>query len=92
MLGGVFIQTGFVIAASRVRVVSGLVQRLGSLSFISDNARCLGGRPFPRDGGSCLSVPTRCTWGLRVFAGRRCWWRRILRRICWLMLGVALAQ
>jgi hypothetical protein len=31
-------------------VVSGLVQRLGSLSFISDNAGCLGGRPFPRNG------------------------------------------
>jgi hypothetical protein len=31
-------------------VVSGLVQRLGSLSFISDNVGCLGGRPFPRDG------------------------------------------
>jgi hypothetical protein len=39
-----------VIVASGVRVVSGLVQRLGSLSFISDNAGCLGGRPFPRDG------------------------------------------
>jgi hypothetical protein len=37
------------IAALGVRVVSGLVQRLGSLSFISDNAGCLGGRPFPRD-------------------------------------------
>jgi hypothetical protein len=33
-----------------VRTVSGLVQRLGSLSFIADNASCLGGRPFPRDG------------------------------------------
>jgi hypothetical protein len=50
MLGGVFIQTGSVIVASGVRVVSGLIQRLGSLSFISDNAGCLGGRPFPRDG------------------------------------------
>jgi hypothetical protein len=50
MLGGVFIRTGSVIAASRVCVVSGLVQRLGLLSFISDNAGCLGGRPFPRDG------------------------------------------
>jgi hypothetical protein len=50
MLGGVFIRTGSVIAASAVRVVSGLVQRLGSLSFISDNAGCLGGRPFPRSG------------------------------------------
>jgi hypothetical protein len=50
MLGGVFIRTGSVIAASGVRMVSGLVQRLGTLSFISDNAGCLGGRPFPRDG------------------------------------------
>jgi hypothetical protein len=50
MLGGVFIRTGSVIAASGVRVVSGLVQRLGSLSFISDNVGCLGGRPFPRNG------------------------------------------
>jgi hypothetical protein len=50
MLGGVIIWTGSVIAASGVRVVSGLVQRLGSLSFISDNAGCLGGWPFPRDG------------------------------------------
>jgi hypothetical protein len=31
-------------------MVSGLVQRLGSLSYICDNAGCLGGRPFPRDG------------------------------------------
>jgi hypothetical protein len=36
MMGGVFIRTGSVIAASGVRVVSGLVQRLGSLSFIAD--------------------------------------------------------
>jgi hypothetical protein len=50
MLGGVFIRTGSVIAASGVRVVSGLVQRLGLLSFISDNSGCLGSRPFPRDG------------------------------------------
>jgi hypothetical protein len=50
MLGRVFIRTGSVIAASGVRVVSGLVQRLGSHSFISDNTGCLGGRPFPRDG------------------------------------------
>jgi hypothetical protein len=50
MLGGVFIRTGSMIAASGVRVVSGLVHRLGSLSFISDNAGCLGGQPFPRNG------------------------------------------
>jgi hypothetical protein len=50
MLGGVFIRMGSVISALGVRVVSGLVQRVGSLSFITDNAGCLGGRPFPRDG------------------------------------------
>jgi hypothetical protein len=50
VLGGVFIRTRSVIAASGVRMVSGLVQRLGSLSFISDNAGYLGGWPFPRDG------------------------------------------
>jgi hypothetical protein len=31
-------------------MVSGLVQRLGSLSFIANNAGCLGGRPFPKGG------------------------------------------
>jgi hypothetical protein len=50
MLGGVFIRTGSVIAVLGVRVVSGLVQRLGSLSFISDNTECLSGWLFPRDG------------------------------------------
>jgi hypothetical protein len=50
VLARVFIRTGSVIASSGVRVVSSLVQRLGSLSFISNNAGCLGGRPFPRNG------------------------------------------
>jgi hypothetical protein len=50
VLVGVFIRTGFVIASSGERVVSGLVQRLGSLSFVIDNAGCLGGWPFPRNG------------------------------------------
>jgi hypothetical protein len=50
VLAGVFIRTGSVIASSGVRVVSGLVQRLGLLSFISDNAGCLDGQPFPRNG------------------------------------------
>jgi hypothetical protein len=49
VLAGVFIWTGSVIASSGERVVSGLVQRLGSLSFISDNTGCLGGQPFPRN-------------------------------------------
>jgi hypothetical protein len=50
VLAGVYIQMGSMIASSGVRVVSGLIQRLVSLSFISDNAGCLGGRPFPRNG------------------------------------------
>jgi hypothetical protein len=41
---------GSVIASSGVLMVSGLVQRLGSLSFISDNAGCVSGQPFPRNG------------------------------------------
>jgi hypothetical protein len=31
-------------------MVSGLIQRLGSPSFITDNAYCFSGRPFPRNG------------------------------------------
>jgi hypothetical protein len=50
VLAGVFIQTGSVVASSGKHVVSGLVQRLGSLSFISDNAGYFGNRTFPRDG------------------------------------------
>jgi hypothetical protein len=50
VLAGVFIRTGSVIASSGERMVSGLVQRLGSLSFISDKAGYLSGRPFPRNG------------------------------------------
>jgi hypothetical protein len=50
VLAGVFIRTGSVIVSLGDRVVSGLIQRLGSLSFSSDNASCLGGRPFPRNG------------------------------------------
>jgi hypothetical protein len=92
MLGGVFIQTGFVIAASGVRMVSGLVQRLGSLSFISDNAGCLGGRPFPRDGRIVSFGSHEVYVETESVCKRRCWWRRILRRICWLTLGIALAQ
>jgi hypothetical protein len=38
------------IASSGERVVSALVQRLGSLSFLTNNAGCFGGRPFPRNG------------------------------------------
>ena len=46
---GVFIRTGS-IGSSGVRVVSGLVHRFGSLSFVSDNAGCLGNNPLPRNG------------------------------------------
>jgi hypothetical protein len=49
-LAGVFIQTGSVIASSGERMVSGLVWRLGSLSFVTDNAGCFGGQPFPWNG------------------------------------------
>ena len=50
-LAGVSIRTGS-ISASGERVVCGLVLRLGSLNFVSDHARCVGSRPFPRNG--CL--------------------------------------
>ena len=48
-LAGVFIRTGSIIDSGE-RVISGLVCKLGSMSFISDNAGCLGGRPLPRNG------------------------------------------
>ena len=50
-LAGVSIRTGSIIASGE-RVVCGLVLRLGSLNFISNNAGCFGSRPFPRNG--CL--------------------------------------
>jgi hypothetical protein len=46
---GVFIRTGLTIDSGE-RVASGLVQRLGSLDFVSDNAGCFADRPFPRNG------------------------------------------
>ena len=46
---GVFIRTGSFIASGE-RVVSGLVQRLGSLDFVSDNAGNFLNGPFPRNG------------------------------------------
>src|SRR3954447_14784063 len=48
-LTGVFIRTGNLIGTGE-RVVSGLVQRLGALRFVSDNAGCFGNRPFPSKG------------------------------------------
>jgi len=53
-LAGVEIRTGSVIASSGERVVSGLVQRFGSLDFVSDNLGCFGSMPFPR-GGSFIN-------------------------------------
>jgi hypothetical protein len=50
VLARVFIRAGSMIALLGERVVSGLVQRLGSLRFISNNVGCLSGRPFPRNG------------------------------------------
>jgi hypothetical protein len=38
------------ILASSERAVSGLVQRLGSMDFVSDNAGNFGNKPFPRNG------------------------------------------
>jgi hypothetical protein len=49
-LAGVFIRIGSVIASLGERVVSGLVQRLGSLSFVTDNVSCFGSQTFPRNG------------------------------------------
>jgi hypothetical protein len=51
---GVRIRTGFV-TASGEHVVSGLIQRLGSLDFISDNAGSFAnGTKWPRNGGVML--------------------------------------
>jgi hypothetical protein len=50
VLAGVFIRMESMIASSGERVVSGLVQKLGALEFVSDNAGCFGSRPFPRNG------------------------------------------
>jgi hypothetical protein len=41
---------GSVITSTGECVVSCLVQRLGALKFVSDNAGCCGFRPFPRSG------------------------------------------
>jgi hypothetical protein len=50
VLASVFIRTGSVIASSGERVVSSLVQRFGSLNFVSNNASCFGNRPLRRNG------------------------------------------
>jgi hypothetical protein len=49
-LAGVFIRTGSVVASIGERMVFGLVQRLGALKFVDDNASCFKTRPFPRNG------------------------------------------
>jgi hypothetical protein len=49
-LAGVHIRAGLLFVAGE-RVVSGLVQRLGSLDFVSDNAGCFAnGGGFPKNG------------------------------------------
>ena len=44
---GVSIRTG---SSAGERVQSGLVCRVGDFSFISDNAGCFAGKPFPTNG------------------------------------------
>jgi hypothetical protein len=44
-LGGVSIRTG-----SSECVLSGLVAKIGEFAFVSDNAGCFAGKPFPTDG------------------------------------------
>ena len=44
---GVSIRTG---SSASERVQSGLVCRIGDFSFISDNAGCFAGKPFPTNG------------------------------------------
>ena len=46
-LQGVSIRTG---SSASERVQSGLVCRIGDFSFISDNAGCFAGKPFPTNG------------------------------------------
>ena len=46
-LAGVSIRTG---SSTGERVLSGLVCKIGEFSFISDNAGCFSGKPFPVDG------------------------------------------
>ena len=46
-LAGVSIRTG---SSTGERVLSGLVCKIGQFSFISDNAGCFSGKPFPADG------------------------------------------
>ena len=46
-LAGVSIRTG---SSTGERVLSGLMCKIGEFSFISDNAGCFSGKPFPVDG------------------------------------------
>ena len=50
-LAGVHIQTGSPVHFD-IRVLSGLVVRLGEMAFVSDNAGCFRNKPFPVKG--CL--------------------------------------
>ena len=50
-LAVVHIRTGSTVR-SGIRVLSGLVVRLGEMDFVSDNAGCFRNKPFPANG--CL--------------------------------------
>ena len=49
MLAGIHIRTGNYLSNGE-RVVTGLMQRFGNLSFFADNAGCLAGGPLPLNG------------------------------------------
>src|SRR3954463_1471485 len=80
-LAGVFIRTGNLIGTGE-RVVSGLVQRLGALRFVSDNAGCFGTGRFRAAASSSLSAASRSTLVSSPCAGIMilCRWQKILHR------------
>ena len=75
----VFIRTG-----SGERVLSGLVAKIGEFTFISDNAGCFAGKPFPEHGftmmlGSFVTYvaveavrgyPERYSWTTKLLSSR----------------------
>jgi hypothetical protein len=78
---GVHIRTGFV-TASGVRVVSGLVQRLGLLDFVSDNVGSFGNMAFSRNGTFVSFGAHRGYFGtaLAYLFRRWCTWHPIRQR------------
>jgi hypothetical protein len=74
VLAGVFIRTGSIIASFGERVVFGLVQRFGSLDFVSNKAGCFGNRPLPRSGSFInfgahkvyVAIDTACVYPAKV--------------------------